>query len=275
MLVGDGCVGNMVIAKYNATKIRLAIAKMIIKVELPFRFMEIEGFQEFMNTIEPRFQVPSRYTMMKDCVKLFMSEKEKLRSMFMTTGARVCLITDTWTLVQKLNYMIITTHFIDSDWNLYKRILNFCLIPNHKGDTIGEKILSCMLEWGIRNIFTITIDNATSNDAALEYVKMRTSNKPSAILESQFMHMRCCAHILNLIVTEGLKEVEDSIVRVRSAVKYVKSSPVRFEKFKSCVEREQLTFKGLLCLDVPTRWNFSYLMLEGVEKCESTFQLME
>jgi hypothetical protein len=275
MSVGDECVGNLVIAKYNAAKIRLAIAKIIIKAELPFRFVETEAFHEFMNTIEPRFQVPSRYTVMKDCVKLFMSEKEKLRAMFMTSDARVCLTTDTWTSVQKLNYMVITSHFIDSDWNLHKRILNFCLIPNHKGETIGEKILECMLGWGIRNIFTITVDNATSNDAALEYVKMRTCNKPGAILESQYMHMRCCAHILNLIVTDGLKEVEDSIVRVRSAVKYVKSSPARFEKFKTCVEREQLTFKGLLCLDVPTKWNSTFFMLEGAEKCQSAFQLME
>jgi hypothetical protein len=71
MSVGDECVGNMVIVKYNATKIRLAIAKMIIKAELPFRFVETEAFHEFMNTIEPRFQVPSRYIVMKDCVKLF------------------------------------------------------------------------------------------------------------------------------------------------------------------------------------------------------------
>jgi hypothetical protein len=54
-------------------------------------------------------------------------------------------------------------------------------------------------------------------------------------------------------VSEGLKEVDDSIVKVRSAVKYVKSSSARFEKFKSCMEREQLTFKGLLCVDVLTR----------------------
>jgi hypothetical protein len=67
------------------------------------------------------------------------------------------------------------------------------------------------------------------------------------------MHMTCCAHMLNLIVTEGLKEVEDSIVTVRNAVKYVKSSPARFENFKGCIEREQLTFKGLLCLDVSIR----------------------
>jgi hypothetical protein len=83
-------------------------------------------------------------------------------------------------------------------------------------------------------------------------VKRRTCNKEGAILETQFMHIRCYAHILNLIVTEGLKRVEDSIMRVRSGVKYVKSSPARFVKFKGCIERKQLAFKGLLCLDVLT-----------------------
>jgi hypothetical protein len=34
------------------------------------------------------------------------------------------------------------------------------------------------------------------------------------ILENLFTHMRCCAHILNLIVIESLKEVSDSIVKV-------------------------------------------------------------
>jgi len=264
-----------VIAKYNATKIRVAISKMITVDELSFKFVEGEGFQDFMKTVEPRFSIPSRYTVMKDCVKFFMSEKEKLRSMFLTTGARVCLTIDSWTSVQNLNYMCITAHFIDSDWNLHKRILNFCLIPNHKCETIGEKIELCMLEWGISSIFTITVDNASFNDTALDYLKRRTGHKDGAILENQFMHVRCCTDILNLIVSEGLKEVDDSIVKVRSVVKYVKSSPSRFEKFKYCMKREKLTFNGLLCLDVPTRWNSTFKMLEGAEKCRSAFELME
>jgi hypothetical protein len=174
-----------------------------------------------MKTIEPRFSIPYRCTVMMDCVRLFMFEKEKLRGMFLTSGARVCLITDCWTSIQNLNYTCITAHFIDSEWNLHKRILNFCLIPNYKGETIGEKIESCMHEWDISSIFTITVDNASFNDTALEYLTKRSTHKPSAILENQFMHVRCCAHILNLIVSEGLKEVDESIMKVRSAVKYV------------------------------------------------------
>jgi len=185
------------------------------------------------------------------------------------------LTTDCWISVQNLNYMCVTAHWVDSEWNLHKRILNFCLIPNHKGETIGQKIETCMIQCGISNIFTVTVDNASSNDTALDCLRKRTAHKAGPILENRFMHVRCCAHILNLIVSEGLKDVNDSIVKVRSAVKYVKSSPSRFENFKTCIEREKITFKGLLSLDVPTRWNSTFKMLEGAEKYQSAFELME
>jgi hypothetical protein len=71
--VGEGSSGNLVIAKFNASKIRAAISRMIIVDELPFRFVEGEGFQDFMKTAEPRFSIPSRFTMMRDCFKLFMN----------------------------------------------------------------------------------------------------------------------------------------------------------------------------------------------------------
>jgi predicted GTPase len=44
LTVGDDFVCNLMITKYNATKIKEAIARMITKDELPFRFMESEGF---------------------------------------------------------------------------------------------------------------------------------------------------------------------------------------------------------------------------------------
>jgi hypothetical protein len=64
------------------------------------------------------------------------------------------------------------------------------------------------------------------------------------------------------------KMLENLFVKVRNAVNYVKSSPSRFEKFKGCMEKEQIQFKGLLCLDISTRWNSTYKMLETGEKCQ-------
>nr|KYP41823.1 hypothetical protein KK1_036788 [Cajanus cajan] len=57
--------------------------------------------------------------------------------------------------------------------------------------------------------------------------------------------MRCCAHILSLIMKDGLKEIKDSILKIRNAVKYVKSSLARFSRFKACVEQEGISYKGL------------------------------
>ena len=91
---------------------------------------------------------------------------------------------------------------------------------------------------GDDNIFTITIDNASSNDVAIEFLRRKTKDRVGSLLGCEFLHMRCCAHILNLIVQDGLKDLNESIVKVRNVVRYVKSSPNRFEKFKVCVEKE-------------------------------------
>ena len=65
--------------------------------------------------------------------------------------------------------------------------------------------------------------------------------------------MRCVAHIVNLIVTDGLKEMNKSVARVRGAVRYVRQSPSRLKRFKECVEVENIKSKSLSCLDVCTR----------------------
>ena len=49
--------------------------------------------------------------------------------------------------------------------------------------------------------------------------------------------MRCCAHILNLIVGDGMREINASITKVRTAVRYLKSSPNRNQTFIGFVER--------------------------------------
>ena len=65
--------------------------------------------------------------------------------------------------------------------------------------------------------------------------------------------MRCSAHILSLIVREGLAEMDETIVKVRKFVRYVRSSPQRQNTFKLYAKMEKVDFKNQLCLDVPTR----------------------
>lgn len=87
--------------------------------------------------------------------------------------------------------------------------------------------------------------------------------------------MRCAAHILNLIVGDGLKIINPSIKRVCDAVRYVKHSPGRSTRFKECCVDENIDCKSLLCLDVPTRWNSTYLMLSVAIKFEKAFDRLK
>jgi hypothetical protein len=60
---------------------------------MPFSTVERMGFQKLFRVIEPRFKLHSRYTMMKDCVKLYLNNKNTRRTEISMTGQRVCLTT--------------------------------------------------------------------------------------------------------------------------------------------------------------------------------------
>ena len=115
-----------------------------------------------------------------------------------------------------MNYMSVTAHFIDSTWQLHKKILTFCKVLDHKGSKIGMKLEDCMSEWGIDKILTITIDNASSNDTVIEHMKSKQLHLRfrlgKVVCNHDFLHMRCCAHIVNLIVQDGLKELDDCML---------------------------------------------------------------
>ena len=74
--------------------------------------------------------------------------------------------------------------------------------------------------------------------------------------------MRCIAHILNLIVTDGMKEASKSVKKIREAIRYIKNSPLRVGKFKEISAFVGISCQSSLSLNVPTRWNSTYLMLQ-------------
>ncbi|XP_050941542.1 zinc finger BED domain-containing protein RICESLEEPER 2-like [Cucumis melo] len=146
---------------------------------------------------------------------------------------------------------------------------------NHKGDTIGRAIEKCLEGWGIDRLFTVTVDNASSNDVAIAYLVKKFKGRNGLVLDGESIHIRCCAHILNLIVSDALKDLHVSIIRIRNAVKYVRSSPARLQIFKDFAKEDKMSTKNCLTMDVPTRWNSTFTMLDGAIKCQKTFERLE
>ncbi|XP_057436087.1 zinc finger BED domain-containing protein RICESLEEPER 2-like [Lotus japonicus] len=270
--------GNDMVAasqRFNLKACRNAVVMFVVLDEHSFSKVEGDGFKILCRTLQPQFTAPSRQTVARDCFQLFLDEKVKLKKFFRTECRRVALTTDCWTSCQNTGYLTLTAHFIDNEWNYQKRIISFAEVINHKGDTIGRKIEEILRDWGLRNVSTITVDNASSNDGAVSYLKTRLKNFNGLVLDGQFLHMRCCAHILNLVVNDGLVDLNSSINSIRGAIRFVRSSSQRKNKFKECIQFSNISSKKLVCLDVPTRWNSTYLMLDAAEKLQVAFEKIE
>ena len=90
----------------------------------------------------------------------------------------------------------------------------------------------------------------------------------------EFFHVRCGAHVLNLIVKEGLKLIDVGISKVKDLVKYVTSSESRKLKFEEIALGFGIDYARGLWLDDPVRWNSAYKMLERALPCRAIFASM-
>lgn len=139
----DNVSGGVGFHAFNQNRCDEKCVKIIIRDELPFRHVEGVGFKEFIQELQPRYKQPSRKVIARGVWEMYQTEKAKLLNHFTTHNTRVSITTNTWTSIQNINYMVVTAHFLDSDWKLHKRIINFCSITSHKGDDIGRVLEQC------------------------------------------------------------------------------------------------------------------------------------
>ena len=102
----------------------------------------------------------------------------------------------------------------------------------HTKYVIAEVLVDCFLEWNIdRKLSTIIVDNCSTNDVMIRLL-LNKFDTSSLMLGESILHMRCAAHILNLIVQDGLSLIGDGIERIRNSVIYWTGSPKRRQKFE-------------------------------------------
>ncbi|XP_031104753.1 zinc finger BED domain-containing protein RICESLEEPER 2-like [Ipomoea triloba] len=262
--------------KFDMELMRESAANWIMMLEHSFTILEEIGFNLMMKRGWPEWKKINRSTIKSDCLKVYEIEKKKLKNN-LESVSKVSLTTDCWkSKNQKIEYMVVTGHWIDSSWKLQKRVLSFINIPPLRGGLqISDAIFRCMKEWGIENkVFTITVDNATSNDFAIRYMKDTLQRSRSLVCGGRLFHVHCCAHILNLCVQDGLEEIQHVISDVRDSVEYVNRSEARHIQFAGCGQQLQLKDKKLI-RDCKTRWNSTFEMLSCALKFKEAFKMLK
>ncbi|GKD89746.1 zinc finger BED domain-containing protein RICESLEEPER 2 [Tanacetum coccineum] len=259
--------GTLETWKYDEKVIKESLIKLIVLAELPFKFVEHPAFIKFSSDMQPRFNMPSRFKIVRDVYEFYLDERNSLVKFLSNNSNTINLTTDTWTFnCKRMNFMVVTVHFIDDDWVMHKRLINLRPIHSHRGMDICRALLECINEWGIKNVMTVTVDNIASNDKALEYL---LENLPTKY-DGKHFHVRCMAHILNLVVKDGLKAYKKEVDTITLAVKYIKHSSQRVTNFKESVENACASNKFLIS-ECPTRWNSTHDMLKTAIELKDAF----
>lgn len=243
---------------------------MIIVDEKPFRFVESRLFNFFCKTLQPRHEKLSRNTIKRDCMKIY-EEKQKMRTRVNEVSI-VCLTTDTWKSRRTKSYMSLTTDYVDKNWKMQKKVLGFrCFPPSHTWQALTNMMPLFLREWGLENtVFTSTLDNIVVNDNTKKIFKMSFMRNNTLCLPYIF-HVRCCAHVLNLIVQYGLEHIKSLINNVWESAQCIQSSASRKLDFETSLAQFGLLGKKEVMLDVSTRWNSTYMILKAAKEIRPAF----
>ncbi|RVX04747.1 putative AC transposase [Vitis vinifera] len=242
---------------------REKLARAIILHEYPLSIVDHVGFRDFATSLQPLFKMVSRNTIKGDIMKIYEVEKDKMISYLEKLQSRVAITTDMWTSNQKKGYMAITVHYIDESWLLHHHIVRFVYVPPpHTKEVLSDVLMDFLLDWNMdRKVSTVTVDNCSSNDGMINILVEKLCLSDSLLLNGKIFHMRCAAHVLNLIVKEGLDVIEVEIEKIRESVAYWSATPSRMEKFEDAARQLRIPCNKKLSLDCKTRWNSTYLML--------------
>ncbi|KAL3112501.1 hypothetical protein niasHT_018707 [Heterodera trifolii] len=153
----------------------------------------------------------------------------------------------------------LTAHGIDKNWFYKERILAVTNFPGeHTGLAIAMKLRSVLKEWALREQMCIVLSLIRPKTCAFKEV----DENGSAILP--FFNANCAAHLLNLVVKEGLSadlDIEKLFVKCRKIVGHFKKSNKALGKLHEIQEFLEIPEHCLL-QEVLTRWNSGLMMIE-------------
>ncbi|KAK8309740.1 hypothetical protein V6Z12_D02G143500 [Gossypium hirsutum] len=216
---------NSCLKKVNKdiTQYTIAISTFLVCGKHSFRTVEEPGFRYMMRFASPNFKNISRQTATRDVLKYYAKERDHVKEELAKAPGLICLTSDNWNLEHTNDeYICITTHWVDKDWKLQKRIIRFrALFPPYDGLNIADELFLCLSQWGIdKKIFSITLDNASYNDVMLKLVWNLPMMLFSGIRRKRFYDVADKSFHLN--VTKKLRQ--DVCVRWNSTYLMLESS---------------------------------------------------
>lgn len=250
-----------------------AILKWIITNQQPFSIVENTDFRAMITKFDPRYKFLNRATVKSKIMELYKEKRNLIIQDLNKIPGKVSLTSDMWTSMHTNEaYLGITIHYINIEWKLCHFLLD--IIPfqdKHTGENMAKEILQILHEFNLENkILGLTTDNASSMIKCGKIIKQELIQTSG---NNNFNHYRCAAHILNLAAQKGIEILSCEIIKVRELMTKIKKSIILCDKLRALCNMKELTYLKPE-LDIATRWNSTYYMLQKLVKIDSALRLL-
>jgi hypothetical protein len=236
--------------------------------------------------MKPEVSLLSANSLRRDIDLAYEHKFMRMRGLLHETPGKVSFTVDGWTSPNSQAFLAITAHWIDLEWRLREVLLDFApLSGSHTGENICSTFVASCDRFGVLpKILAITTDSASTNGVFLRSVEEVCANRGIAFSKRDG-HVRCAAHVFNIAVQELLKRIHAEAAehegeymasgsdvsslgcmqKLRRLIAKIRASPQRIEKLANQCELSGVP-KLEAILDVRTRWNSTYKMLQRAEK---------
>jgi hypothetical protein len=258
------------------------IVKLVVCKNLPFRLVESQELQEVFHYLNPTATVYQRTALTNAIKSTYLACKRRLQDMLQAHDSRVGFTTDMWTAPNRSSFLSVTAHWITPDFTR----LNFTLAmvavhERHTARVIANKLWEVVEEFNVTDrIAKFTIDNGSNMIAALKLLESKLIS--SSAMDSGTIGHRCMIHVIQLAAKVGLKFIQEQIRKIHDL-----SVSLRKPIFKESIRLATTNARkaGLISceaesipmipLDVDTRWNSTYDMLEGALRLKPILPYMQ
>uniref|UniRef100_A0A2P2K620 BED-type domain-containing protein n=1 Tax=Rhizophora mucronata TaxID=61149 RepID=A0A2P2K620_RHIMU len=264
-------------SRYDQGRSQLDLARMIILHSYPLAMVEHIGFQIFVRNLQPLFEVVPSSSIELSCIEIYRKEKQKVNGMINEFHGRVNLAVEMWSSPENAEFLCLIAHYVDENWKLQKKILNFVTLDSsHTDDMLSEVINKSLMEWDIEcKLFAMTFDDSSTDDNIVLKIKDRIAQSRPLFGNGQLFDVRSAAHVLNLIAQDAIEALQDVTQKIRGSIRYVKSSQVTQGKFNEIAQQVGINGQKHLVLDSSVQWNSTYTMLEAALEYKGAFCLLQ